>query len=175
MVKRCWVCGEQLLPRDAKGLCGPHYKNLIRRGDPYLWPERAKNGSKWTHHSGYTGFTRNGNRIFEHVEIAEKVLGKKLPDGVIVHHVDCDESNNTNKNLVICPDQNYHMLLHVRTRAYEACGNASWRKCKICKKHDDPKNLKFWGKEVMHQSCSQQKLRDFKLKGKSSDSLLPRA
>lgn len=158
MTNNCWMCGKPMCKRTAKGLCRDHYRNLMRRGDPYLWPETAKKGTGWNHH-GYKGFTREGVKTFEHVEKAEKAIGRKLPEGTVIHHVDGNESNNANTNLVICPDQRYHILLHVRTRAYDACGNASWRKCKICKKHDDPKNLKFWGREVMHLECSREKLR----------------
>lgn len=44
-------------------------------------------------------------------------LGKKLPPGAIVHHVDLNPFNNEPTNLVICPDTQYHMLLHERTKA----------------------------------------------------------
>lgn len=78
----------------------------------------------------------------EHVVIAEHVLGKPLPFGVEVHHVDGNGKNNTNTNLVICQDRFYHRLLHRRLRALLACGNPNWRKCSLCKKYDDLDNLK---------------------------------
>jgi hypothetical protein len=58
-----------------------------------------------------------------------------------VHHVDLDHSNDDPSNLVICPDQSYHVLIHQRTRAYEACGHASWLKCVHCKQYDAPGNM----------------------------------
>lgn len=78
--------------------------------------------------------TINGKRLTEHRLLAEKVLGKVLPVGVVVHH-------HTKNQLVICQKNTYHNLLHRRTRALKVCGHASWRKCWICKKYDAPENL----------------------------------
>jgi hypothetical protein len=61
--------------------------------------------------------------VFEHVLIAEKALGKPLPEKVIVHHFDRCPSNNANSNLVICQNQSYHMLLHARQRIKDAGGD----------------------------------------------------
>lgn len=105
---------------------------------------------------------KRGARSFEHVLIAESVLGKKLPAGVVVHHADGNETNNTKSNLVICPSQAYHMLLHRRMRALEASGNPDWRKCNFCKTWDDPVRLKFYGDTVTHSKCVANYVRDRK-------------
>lgn len=64
--------------------------------------------------TSYAG--HNGKRIYKraHVLIAEKVLGRPLPQGAVVHHIDHDPRNNRNDNLVICESQSYHMILHRR-------------------------------------------------------------
>jgi hypothetical protein len=82
-----------------------------------------------------------GGYVGEHVLVAEKALGKFLPPGAVPHHHDGNRSNNSPSNLVICQDNSYHHLIHHRQRAYEACGHASWRKCKWCCEYDDPRKF----------------------------------
>lgn len=84
---------------------------------------------------------RNGYLVVddttEHRLLAERALGKPLPYGSIVHHFD-GSTDNRRGNLVLCPSQAYHALLHTRQEALEACSHAHWRKCWICKQWDDP-------------------------------------
>ena len=95
----------------------------------------------------------------EHRKIAERILGRKLPTRVQVHHVDGNGKNNDHSNLVICPDQAYHRLLHMRTAALEATGDVNKRKCSFCKQWDDVKQLGLITKEThqegqyYHRSC----------------------
>lgn len=86
----------------------------------------------------------HGRGIPTHIVIAQTVLGRTLPKGAHVHHVDGNGHNNEYTNLVICPSQAYHMLLHVRQRALEQCGNANWLRCIRCKKYDDPSNMSMY-------------------------------
>lgn len=72
--------------------------------------------------------------VLEHVLIAERALGKPLPKGAQVHHVDENRRNNANTNLVICQDQSYHSLLHLRARVLRAGGNPNTDLfCATCK------------------------------------------
>lgn len=94
----------------------------------------------------------------EHIIVAEKALGKFLPKGAEIHHINGDRMDNSANNLVICQDRAYHMLLHRRTEALKICGHADWRKCKICKKYDHPDNLYIcenikYGATVYHRKC----------------------
>ena len=79
--------------------------------------------------------------IRKHTLVAEKALGKPMPPGVIVHHVDEDRSKNSPSNLVVCENNTYHLFLHRRMKALKVCGYANWRKCRFCKKYDDPENM----------------------------------
>lgn len=86
------------------------------------------------------------NYVYEHIIIAEHAIGHYLPDKVVIHH-------HTPDKIVICQDQAYHVLLHKRTRAWNACGNASWLKCKYCKEYDDPQNISISGSSYRHRDC----------------------
>jgi len=74
----------------------------------------------------------------QHVFVAEQALGKPLPHGAQVHHVDLNKGNNANANLVICQDQLYHKLLHLRTEALWETGDQHKRRCGFCGEFDSP-------------------------------------
>ena len=92
--------------------------------------------------------------VLEHILIAEKALGKSLPPNAIIHHADEQQGRIDPNGLVICPNDAYHLLLHQRSRALNACGNAEWRKCGICKQYDAPNNVHIdtFG-HVRHPHC----------------------
>lgn len=96
-----------------------------------------------------------GKIVREHIILAEQALGKALPAGVQVHHVDDNHNNNSPGNLVVCPDQAYHRLLHTRWDAMLACGNPDYRKCVVCKEYDTTSNMKFRSHDnnYHHWSC----------------------
>ncbi len=73
---------------------------------------------------------------------ASNALGKKLPVKSMVHHFDENKINNANNNLIICEGDWYHKIMHYRKKALKECGHAHWKKCRFCKKWDDPINLK---------------------------------
>lgn len=105
------------------------------------------------HPKSHNGYVR------EHVLMAEKALGKPLPQGAIVHHVNGREADNTRGNHVICQDRAYHKLLHQRTRAFNACGHANWRKCRYCKRYSHPDKVTISGTAAYHKSCRNEKQR----------------
>lgn len=96
----------------------------------------------------------------EHIVVVENAMGKYLPNGAQVHHINGNKRDNRNQNLVACNDAAYHMLLHRRQRAKDACGNPSFERCYICKQYDDPKNLRQYRdknggiKSQQHKACA---------------------
>ena len=162
--------------------CGGHAKNRFIYGHyqrSALGPLNVnwKGGVK-RFVQGYIGIKQQSHPradmhgfVYEHLLIAEHALGRFLPPGVEVHHVNEIKSDNAGSNLVICENRAYHCLLHKRTRAYEACGHADWRKCPYCKQYDDTENM--WvpkGYQLpRHTSCQSEYQRMRKrLKGQPS-------
>ncbi len=99
-----------------------------------------------------------GRYVDKHRLIAEEALGRILRREETVHHVDGDETNDNHENLVICPDQAYHKLLHIRTSALDISGNANYRQCDLCKQYDDPAHMSFTPKNkagsYRHKGCN---------------------
>lgn len=103
------------------------------------------------------GYRLSPNGRYEHVVVAEKALGKPLPKGACVHHVNEIKTDNSPANLVVCPSGAYHRLIHQRQRALDACGNPNWRKCAYCGNYDEAKEMQ--GRRdgmgsICHRACS---------------------
>jgi len=96
----------------------------------------------------------DGGYVLEHIAVAEKVLGRPLPDQAEVHHFNEVKSDNSNKNLVICEDRSYHFLLHARLNALRACGNPEARQCWICREWD-PACFRGQKNASFHTGCFQ--------------------
>lgn len=105
-------CG---LPSQGKGFCNKHYQKWRKYGNPLAGGSRRSDGEGTYNSDGYKIIRGKA----EHIRIAEKALGKELPKGAVVHHVDEDKSNNANDNLVICPSHSYHMLIHARMKQHK--------------------------------------------------------
>ena len=91
--------------------------------------------------------------VLEHLLVAEKALGRYILFPNCVHHVNENRNENRNNNLVICQDNNYHLLLHRRKRALRASNNANYRLCYHCNKHDDIENMIIHKGGFKHEVC----------------------
>lgn len=88
-------------------------------------------GRNWN--KDYATLTIDGDRKPIHIIRAENALGRPLPPGAVVHHADGSRSHLA--PLVICQDNQYHLLLHVRMRVKAAGGNPNTdARCAHCKK-----------------------------------------
>lgn len=121
----------------ARGWCHAHYKKWRLHGSPTHGKSHARaNGEGTINWAGYVAVTHNGKKRLQHHVVAEAAIGRPLPAGAVVHHVDGNPLNNAPSNLVVCPDQSYHKLIHMRQNALEACGNPSHRRCFVCREYD---------------------------------------
>ena len=121
-----------------------HQKYLKAKEKHPLW-----NGGKSTC-TGYVKIRVEKHRyLLEHRIIAERIIGHPIPATVAIHHYNGRDNNN---QFVICQDNAYHKLLHLRTNALKACGHPTWRRCYFCRLYDDPKNL-IIKNGVYHKKC----------------------
>lgn len=151
-MEKCSVDGCTLTA-SRKSMCNNHYRMMRKYGDP-LFRQNRPLGSGTPHNKGYWMYEINGRSVMRHVLAAEKAIGKKLPLGVEVHHVDDDRGNDTNSNLIVCQDRAYHMLLHKRTKALKISGHANWITCQICKQYSPPEEIKSYSNGVKwHPAC----------------------
>lgn len=64
-----------------------------------------------TRYNGYKYRFVNGKRVFEHVLVMEKHIGRKLNANEVVHHIDHDRGNNDISNLQLMT-KSEHSRLH---------------------------------------------------------------
>jgi hypothetical protein len=106
-----------VMTSSKHGLCISHYKQrwyLNSVGRDELLPIRTSQ-DRWVHKKyGYILIKIKGELVYEHRVLAEKALGRPLPKGAVIHHMNGPADNHRFGDLVICPDQAYHILLHKR-------------------------------------------------------------
>lgn len=100
----------------------------------------------------YKKSDRKWKPIFLHVVAAEDMMGGELPDKMDVHHLDGNKRNNEPGNLMVC-SRGYHVEMHLREKAMEACGNTWYRRCWYCGQWDDPARLKGNSSGKVHVAC----------------------
>ncbi len=144
---------------------GHMFKKNINGGHGINWK-----GGRKIHEYGYIEIYRPehpnahlSGYVFEHVLIASEALGKSIPDGAIVHHINGNPADNRNQNLVICDSRYYHRITHTRERALIECGNVNWRRCGYCGQWDDPDNLYISPNKMgmRHRACFNKYMREY--------------
>jgi hypothetical protein len=120
-------CGQPA-PIGKMACSGHHMRLRTCKSDSYRKARRV----------GHPRANKANGCVLKHILIAERALGRYLPNGAQVHHVDGNRLNNANGNLVICQDGEFHSLLHVRTRVLMAGGNPNTQRvCYVCRQPRD--------------------------------------
>jgi hypothetical protein len=99
-------------------MCGKHAMRVARYDDPnYLTPELKRRKSnrdaqlKRFDLNDLNGYAKRNGR-HEHRVVAEKMIGRPLKPGEVVHHIDRNKRNNNPSNLMVLPSQRAHIKLH---------------------------------------------------------------
>lgn len=168
---KCKICGKTFnaVPSQKAQYCSKKcsYKREYKKGENH----HGWLGGHSKEKGGYIScWTESGKRKRMHQIIIENIIGRKLPDGACIHHIDGNKQNNDNKNLVVCDSHSYHRLIHAREKILIKCGNANKRKCKYCKEYDYTENMYFnkSGRSHFHRKCAAEHHRNRKLKIKQN-------
>lgn len=62
--------------------------------------------------NGYLATTVDGKAKYQHVIVAERIIGRPLANGECVHHKDKDRSNNAPENLIVFASLSDHANFH---------------------------------------------------------------
>lgn len=88
-----------MLIRDEAGRFTYGAETVTKRGYALVYEPEHK-------HAKGNGY------VFEHIIVAEKLLGRPLKDKEVVHHIDGDKRNNNPCNIAIFNSQSEHMRFH---------------------------------------------------------------
>ena len=75
------------------------------------WKKKIKKTTKWGRQAY---IDKDGKKKMVHSRVAEKKYGyKKLPKGLVVHHIDGDKDNNRPNNLILMHRKD-HYRIHIK-------------------------------------------------------------
>lgn len=76
-------------------------------------------------HAGYklVNVVPGGPHVREHIIVASRAVGRPLPAGAVVHHINGDRADNAPQNLVVFQSSNEHLEAHRKLRVLRAGGD----------------------------------------------------
>lgn len=92
---------------------GKHFENLNRKLNPYRMTAKTREKIRISKlDKGNSNTYRKFYGKHEHRIVAEKILGRKLKKGEVVHHVDGNKRNNSVPNIKVFSSQAEHAKFH---------------------------------------------------------------
>jgi DNA-directed RNA polymerase subunit RPC12/RpoP len=83
----------------------------------------------------------NSRKTRPHVHVIERIIGHRISNKTVIHHINGDKKDNRPENLFICENQAHHLRIHAAKRIIDAGGNPDTDKicsrCKIVKPKSD--------------------------------------
>lgn len=121
----CEWCGITVsVYRPASALVAPRFCSLKCLGES----QRGDENPAWTggRHLMDVGYyvilapedpeADSRGYIYEHRYVARQLVGRRLKDGEVVHHIDGNKTNNAIENLMVFPSQGAHVRHHAELR-----------------------------------------------------------
>lgn len=117
----CSVCGKEIKispsQEGRKKYCSIGHRNTGSLSGSQNGRFIGGNMIKHNHHAKTDDpqlfWWDRDTKSYEHRNIAEKALQRKMKYGEVVHHIDGDSLNNVHTNLLICT-RSYHARLHTK-------------------------------------------------------------
>lgn len=94
-------------------LHGFHIRSGVRENHPNWKGGRIRFRGYWVVHVPNHPRTSVNRKVYEHIIVAEKKLGRFIAPNEPIHHIDLDGTNNTPSNLYVCTNDAEHQLLHI--------------------------------------------------------------
>lgn len=101
-------CG---LKHHAHSYCAKHATRFVRYGDPLVCSNYNRGSGRCVTKVGYVLVYEDGKWEYEHRQVVEKSLGKKLGTREVIHHIDGDKANNKLSNLLVTTPEE-HTKIH---------------------------------------------------------------
>lgn len=98
----------------GNGFCGLHWRRNNVHGDPLKAIKPKKKEGETV--LDCTGYLRGPGNVHVHRQAAEKMLGRPLNPGEVVHHIDGNRTNNDASNLIVFPSNADHSRHHAQLR-----------------------------------------------------------